>query len=108
MQVLLAGPCGLHTPAPHPPPPPGVLQAARPAVQQLARDLAMHVAGMRSHYLSRDAAPADVVQRERALLQEQAAASGKPAAVIDKVGAAEGAGPGAGAGDCWRLGTVHA
>lgn len=60
-------------------------QPALEAASALARDLAMHVAGMRPGHLSRESVPADVLAAESALLRQQAADSGKPAAVIDKM-----------------------
>jgi translation elongation factor EF-Ts len=45
----------------------------------------MHAVGMRSQYISREAVPAEALQRERELLTAQAAASGKPPAVVAKM-----------------------
>jgi hypothetical protein len=45
----------------------------------------MHVAGLRPQYLSASDVPPEVAASERALLAEQAAASGKGAAVVDKM-----------------------
>jgi elongation factor Ts len=53
--------------------------------QQLARDLAMHVTASRPMWVSRDEAPADVVERERAIYREQMAGSGKPPQVVEKI-----------------------
>jgi len=53
--------------------------------QQLAKDLAMHVVAARPQFLSRENVPQDTVEREKAIYREQMAASGKPAAVIDKI-----------------------
>lgn len=53
--------------------------------QQLARDLAMHIVASRPLYVSRDQVPADLVASEKVIYQEQMAASGKPAQVIDKI-----------------------
>lgn len=52
---------------------------------QLARDIAMHVVASRPQFVARENVPADVVEKERAIYREQAAASGKPAAVLDKI-----------------------
>ncbi len=58
------------------------------AGQQLARTIAEHVtAGVPSVpvAVNRDDVPADLVERERRIFSEQAAASGKPAAIIEKM-----------------------
>jgi len=55
--------------------------------QALVRDLAMHVAGANPspRYVSREEVPAEEVAKERAILTAQAAESGKPANVIEKI-----------------------
>jgi elongation factor Ts len=55
--------------------------------QNLVRDLAMHVAGSSPspQYVSREDVPAEVVAKEREILTAQAAESGKPANVIEKI-----------------------
>jgi elongation factor Ts len=55
--------------------------------QDFVRDLAMHVAGSSPVplYVSRDDVPADAVAKEREIFTAQAAESGKPANVIDKI-----------------------
>lgn len=53
--------------------------------QELARDLAMHVAAARPTYLRREDVPANVVDHEKAIYQEQMANSGKPAHVLEKI-----------------------
>lgn len=60
-------------------------QAIKPQVAELSHNLAMHAVGMRAQYLSRDAVPASVLEHERGVLTEQAATSGKPAAVVQKM-----------------------
>jgi hypothetical protein len=45
----------------------------------------MHVAGLKPLYLDAASVPPPVLEAERALLTEQAAGSGKPAAVVDKM-----------------------
>ncbi|MDA8101321.1 MAG: translation elongation factor Ts [Nitrospiraceae bacterium] len=52
---------------------------------QLGKDVAMHIAAANPLYLSRDAVPADAVSRERAICEEQAKQTGKPANVIGKI-----------------------
>ena len=53
--------------------------------QELAKDIAMHVAAAEPRYVRREEVPADVLERERAIFRGQAAASGKPATVIAKI-----------------------
>jgi elongation factor Ts len=53
--------------------------------QDLAKDIAMHVAAAEPRYVRREEVPADVLERERAIFREQAAASGKPANVIERI-----------------------
>lgn len=51
----------------------------------LVRDLAMQVAAANPRYVRREDVPADAVEQERAIYAAQAATSGKPAAVIEKM-----------------------
>jgi elongation factor Ts len=53
--------------------------------QNLARDVAMHIAAANPIAVSPDQVPADVVEREKAIYLEQARESGKPAAVQEKM-----------------------
>ena len=55
------------------------------ALGELGHQLAMHVAAANPAALSRAAVDAALVERERAVLAEQARASGKPEAIIDKM-----------------------
>ena len=59
--------------------------ARNDAFKTLVRDLAMHVAAADPMGIDRDDIPADVVDRERSLLVEQAKATGKPEAVVEKM-----------------------
>ena len=52
---------------------------------ELARDLAMHVAAARPVCLARDDAPAELLAREREILTAQAEDSGKPADIVAKM-----------------------
>lgn len=54
-------------------------------VKELAHKFAMHVVAAAPRYLDRTAVPEAAVAAERALLTEQAAASGKPANIIEKM-----------------------
>ncbi len=53
--------------------------------EQLGRDMAMHIAAANPQFLSREAVPTDVLERERAVYEAQAKESGKPAAIIGKM-----------------------
>lgn len=53
--------------------------------EQLGKDIAMHIAAANPQFLSREAVPADVLNRERAVYEAQAKESGKPAAIIGKM-----------------------
>jgi elongation factor Ts len=53
--------------------------------QQLARDLAMHVASARPIAVATEELPSDVVERERAIFEAQAAESGKPEKIWGKI-----------------------
>lgn len=53
--------------------------------QQLVRDIAMHIAAAAPTAVSRDEIPEDVVERERAVYQQQLADSGKPEKIWDKI-----------------------
>ncbi|MBP7275766.1 MAG: translation elongation factor Ts [Kiritimatiellae bacterium] len=57
--------------------------AAQPAVQELVRDLALHLAANRPPYLDRSAIPADVIENERGIFAKQV--EGKPANIIEKI-----------------------
>jgi elongation factor Ts len=52
---------------------------------QFAREVAMQVAAMNPQYLSPDEIPAAVLEKEKAIRQEQAKQSGKPEAVWPKI-----------------------
>jgi elongation factor Ts len=53
--------------------------------QQLARELAMQVAGLSPQWVSRDDVPADVVAAQRERFAAEAAASGRPADRVDDI-----------------------
>ena len=53
--------------------------------KQLAHDLALHIAAMDPIYLSPEAVPPEVVEKERSLAAEEFAGSGKPQSVIDQI-----------------------
>ena len=53
--------------------------------EQLAKDLAMHIAAAKPVSLSRDEVPAALVQKERDIAAAKAAESGKPANIVEKM-----------------------
>jgi elongation factor Ts len=63
----------------------GVLVDLAGGDEELARDLAMHVAAMNPEFVSADDVPADVMAREKDILIAQAEGSGKPPEIIEKM-----------------------
>jgi len=53
--------------------------------QQLVHDLAMQVCATDPRFIRKDDVTEEVLQREKQILKEQAAASGKPEAVLDRI-----------------------
>ena len=53
--------------------------------KQLAHDIALHIAAMNPVALDRESVPAEVVEREKKVYMEQAAESGKPANIQEKM-----------------------
>jgi elongation factor Ts len=53
--------------------------------EQLARDIAMHIAASKPVSLSREQVPAELIEKERAVAQQKAAESGKPADIVAKM-----------------------
>jgi elongation factor Ts len=53
--------------------------------QNLAREIAMHVAAASPQYVRREDVPADVLERERGIYRSQMEGQNKPAAVIEKI-----------------------
>lgn len=62
-----------------------VLVQMQGGTPELAKDVAMHIAASRPVCVSEDQVPAEDVARERRIFSEQAAESGKPANVIEKM-----------------------
>ena len=52
---------------------------------ELARDIAMHVAALNPAFVDADSVPADVLEKEKQFLISQAEESGKPADIIEKM-----------------------
>jgi elongation factor Ts len=63
----------------------GVLVDISGGDEELARDLAMHIAALNPEYVSADDVPADIIAREKGILVAQAESSGKPPEIIEKM-----------------------
>ncbi|MEX2124142.1 MAG: translation elongation factor Ts [Woeseia sp.] len=63
----------------------GVLVALRRGSEELARDIAMHIAAINPAYLDAAAVPDEALERERRIFAEQARESGKPADIVEKM-----------------------
>jgi elongation factor Ts len=59
--------------------------SARDEFVTLVKELAMQIAAVSPIYVSREAVPADVLDREKAIYRAQMENSGKPANVLDKI-----------------------
>lgn len=55
------------------------------AFQAFVKDVSMHIAAAKPLWVSRDDVPADVLEKEKAILKDQALATGKPEKVIEKI-----------------------
>lgn len=53
--------------------------------QNLAKDIAMHIAAMNPIAIDREDVPAEVIEKEKEILRAEASASGKPEKVVDKI-----------------------
>jgi len=51
----------------------------------IAKDIAMHVAANNPHCVDESGVPADMLEKEKAILMAEAAESGKPAEIIEKM-----------------------
>ena len=63
----------------------GVAVVLEGGSEELARDLAMHIAASRPQYISADDVPAEQMEKEREILIAQSAESGKPQEIIEKM-----------------------
>jgi elongation factor Ts len=62
--------------------------AKTPEFQQLVKDIAMHIAAASpaaALYVTKEEVPAEVLEKEKEIYKAQAAASGKPANVVEKI-----------------------
>jgi elongation factor Ts len=84
----------LHKSSPDLPPTVGVLLelncetdfvAKTPEFQDLARDVAQHIAAMNPLYVSKDQVPAEVIEAERLIYEKIAREEGKPEAALPKI-----------------------
>lgn len=55
------------------------------AFKELVRELAMQVAAMKAEYVDRSEIPAEVLERERHVVRQQALAEGKPEHIVEKI-----------------------
>jgi elongation factor Ts len=53
--------------------------------QNLAKEIAMHVAAMNPIAISREDVPLDVLEKEKEILRAEATSSGKPEKIVDKM-----------------------
>ena len=63
----------------------GVMVDLEGGTEEVARDIAMHIAALNPAYIDVDDVPADVLEKEKQFLISQAADSGKPADIIEKM-----------------------
>lgn len=63
----------------------GVLVQLKGGDEELAKDVAMHIAAVNPQFVTPDAVPADVIEKEREIFTAQAQDSGKPAEIIEKM-----------------------
>jgi elongation factor Ts len=55
------------------------------ASNDLARDIAMHIAAVNPQFVDQDSIPAEFVEKEKAILIAQAESSGKPPEIVEKM-----------------------
>ena len=67
------------------PPAVGVLVEFTGGNEDVARNVAMHIAAMKPKYVTRDEVPADVVANERRIAEETAREEGKPEQALPKI-----------------------
>ncbi|SDQ97821.1 translation elongation factor Ts [Thermostaphylospora chromogena] len=75
----------LHKSDPQLPPTLGVLVQLDTANPEVAKDIAQHTAAMAPKYLSPNAVPADVLEKERAVFEQMTREEGKPEAALPKI-----------------------
>ncbi|MFG1875442.1 translation elongation factor Ts [Sphaerisporangium sp. NPDC049003] len=75
----------MHKTDPQLPPTVGVLVQLDTPNPEVAKDIAQHTAAMAPKYLSPNAVPADVVEKERTVFEQMTREEGKPEAAIAKI-----------------------
>lgn len=60
-------------------------KATKEEIVDAGKKLAMHVVAAKPAYLNPNAIPADILEKEKAILMEQMADSGKPADILEKI-----------------------
>ena len=63
----------------------GVMVELEGGTPEIAADVAMHIAAMNPPFATPDQVPAEVLEKERKFLSEQALESGKPADIVEKM-----------------------
>lgn len=63
----------------------GVVVEVEGGDAQLGKDIAMHIAANKPKVISSDEVPAELIEKEKEIFSAQAAQSGKPAAIIEKM-----------------------
>lgn len=63
----------------------GAIVALNGGDEELAHDIAMHVAAINPTCIDESGVPADVLEREKRIFSEQAAESGKPPEIVEKM-----------------------
>jgi len=63
----------------------GVMVDIEGGNEEVARDIAMHIAALNPAFIDVDDVPADILEKEKQFLISQAADSGKPADIIEKM-----------------------
>ncbi|MFY9263453.1 MAG: elongation factor Ts [Actinomycetaceae bacterium] len=75
----------MHRTATDLPPQVAVLVATDAAAEEVAHDVAVHIAALSPQYLDEDSVPADVVENERRIATEVTIAEGKPEKAVPKI-----------------------
>ena len=63
----------------------GAIVALKGGDEELARDIAMHVAAINPTCIDESGVPAELLEREKRIFSEQAAESGKPPEIVEKM-----------------------
>ena len=62
-----------------------VLTVVSDVSEEVAKDISMHAAAMKPLYVTKEEVPAELVEKERVVLKEQAINEGKPAEIAEKM-----------------------